>query len=145
MDEEHETAYKQEDTPRYHARDVAVLRAKNTNALCLLGSATPSLESINNVRRGKYSISQLSKRVDNRELPLIHLIDMRREAEKQRTLPILSQPLVEALRERCVNNEQSILFNRRGFNTTMLCPDCGHVERCKNCSIALLIIERMDI
>ena len=138
VDEEHETAYKQEDTPRYHARDVAVLRAKNTNALCLLGSATPSLESINNVNRGKYSISQLSKRVDNRELPLIHLIDMRREAEKQRTLPILSQPLVEALRERCVNNEQSILFlNRRGFNTTMLCPDCGHVERCKNCSIAL--------
>ena len=96
VDEEHETAYKQEDTPRYHARDIAVLRAKNTNALCLLGSATPSLESINNVNRGKYSISQLSKRVDNRELPLIHLIDMRREAEKQRSyLNLLWKPYVK--------------------------------------------------
>lgn len=138
VDEEHESAYKQEDTPRYHARDIAVVRAKHTDSLCLLGSATPSLESINNVRKGKYGISHLRNRVDNRELPLIHLVDMRREAEKNRTLPILSQSLIEALRERCANREQSILFlNRRGFNTTMLCPDCGHVETCKNCSIAL--------
>ena len=138
VDEEHETSYKQEDTPRYHARDVAVVRAKTTDALCLLGSATPSLETINNVQKGKYGISKLTQRVDNRELPLVHLVDMRREADKIKTLPILSQPLVEALRERCVNGEQSILFlNRRGFNTTMLCPDCGHVEGCKHCSIAL--------
>ena len=138
VDEEHETAYKQEDTPRYHARDIAVVRAKINNSLCLLGSATPSLESINNVQKGRYGISKLSKRVDKRELPLIHLVDMRKETEKSRTLPILSQPLVEALRDRCANKEQSILFlNRRGFNTTMLCPDCGHVESCKNCSIAL--------
>ena len=138
VDEEHETSYKQEDTPRYHARDVAVVRAKTTDALCLLGSATPSLETINNVKKRKYGISTLTHRVDNRELPLVHLIDMRREADKIKTLPILSQPLVEALRERCVNGEQSILFlNRRGFNTTMLCPDCGHVEGCKHCSIAL--------
>ena len=138
VDEEHETSYKQEDTPRYHARDVAVVRAKTTDALCLLGSATPSLETINNVQKEKYGISKLTQRVDNRELPLVHLVDMRREADKIKTLPILSQPLVEALRERCVNGEQSILFlNRRGFNTTMLCPDCGHVEGCKHCSIAL--------
>ena len=138
VDEEHETSYKQEDTPRYHARDVAVVRAKTTNALCLLGSATPSLETLNNVQKEKYGISKLTQRVDNRELPLVHLVDMRREADKTKTLPILSQPLVEALRERCVNGEQSILFlNRRGFNTTMLCPDCGHVEGCKHCSIAL--------
>ena len=138
VDEEHETAYKQEDTPRYHARDIAVVRAKNNSALCLLGSASPSLESINNVQKGRYGLSKLSKRVDKRELPLVHLVDMRREAEKSKTLPILSQPLVEAIRERCANREQSILFlNRRGFNTTMLCPDCGHVESCKNCSIAL--------
>ena len=82
VDEEHESAYKQEDTPRYHARDIAVVRAKHTDSLCLLGSATPSLESINNVRKGKYGISHLRNRVDNRELPLIHLVDMRREAEK---------------------------------------------------------------
>ena len=138
VDEEHEMSYKQEDNPRYHARDVAVVRAKTRGALCLLGSATPSLESMNNVQKGKYFISKLTQRVDNRELPLVHLIDMRREAEKIKTLPILSQPLIEALRERCVNGEQSILFlNRRGFNTTMLCPDCGHVEGCKHCSIAL--------
>ena len=138
VDEEHEASYKQEDTPRYHARDVAVVRAKNTEALCLLGSATPSLESVNNVQKAKYGISRLTRRVDNRELPLIHLVDMRREAEKTKNLPILSQQLVEALRERCANREQSILFlNRRGFNTTMLCPECGHVECCKDCSVAL--------
>jgi primosomal protein N' (replication factor Y) (superfamily II helicase) len=138
VDEEHESAYKQEDTPRYHARDVAVVRAKMTSAVCVLGSATPSLESINNIEKGKYGLSRLSKRVDNRELPLVHLVDMRREADKTKNLPILSQQLVEALRDRIANREQSILFlNRRGFNTTMLCPDCGHVEQCKDCSIAL--------
>ena len=138
VDEEHEAAYKQEDNPRYHARDIAVLRAKFVNATCLLGSATPSLETMHNVKRRKYSLSKLTERVDNRELPLVHLVDMRREAEKRKTLPILSQPLVEALRDRIQNREQSILFlNRRGFNTTMLCPECGHVETCKDCSIAM--------
>ena len=96
VDEEHEAAYKQEDNPRYHARDIAVLRAKFVNATCLLGSATPSLETMHNVNRTKYSLSKLTERVDNRELPLVHLVDMRREAEKRKTLPILSQPLVEA-------------------------------------------------
>ena len=138
VDEEHETSYKQEETPRYHARDVAVVRAKANGSVCLLGSATPSLESINNVHKGKYGISKLSKRVDDRELPRVHLVDMRREKDKTRTIPIFSVSLVEALRERFANREQSILFlNRRGFNTTMLCPDCGYVENCKDCSIAL--------
>ncbi|MAK46142.1 MAG: primosomal protein N' [Opitutae bacterium] len=138
VDEEHETSYKQEDNPRYQARDVAVVRAKANGSVCVLGSATPSLESINNVHKRKYEISKLSKRVDDRELPLVHLIDMRREKDKNRTTTIFSVPLVEALRERFANREQSILFlNRRGFNTTMLCPECGHVENCKDCSIAL--------
>ena len=138
VDEEHEAAYKQEDNPRYHARDIAVVRAKLNDATCLLGSATPSLESALNVQKEKYQTSKLSKRVDNRELPLIHLVDMRREADKTKVLPILSQQLVEALRDRISNKEQSILFlNRRGFNTTMLCPECGHVESYKDCSIAL--------
>ena len=138
VDEEHEPAYKQEDTPRYHARDIAVLRAKLLKATCILGSATPSLESLHNVSLAKYSLSELTQRVDNRELPLIHLVDMRRENDKRNNLSILSQPLVEALRQRVQNREQSILFlNRRGFNTTMLCPDCGDVETCKDCSIAL--------
>ena len=85
VDEEHEAAYKQEDNPRYHARDIAVLRAKFVNATCLLGSATPSLETMHNVKRRKYSLSRLNERVDNRELPLVHLVDMKREAEKKNT------------------------------------------------------------
>jgi primosomal protein N' (replication factor Y) (superfamily II helicase) len=138
VDEEHEPAYKQEDNPRYHGRDVAVYRAMLNQAVCLLGSATPSLETLRNVSQGKYGQSTLSKRIDGRELPLIHLIDMRRESQREKIPPILSQQLIEALRQRYTDREQSILFlNRRGFNTTMLCPDCGHVEKCKDCSIAM--------
>ena len=138
VDEEHEPAYKQDESPRYHGRDVAVYRAMLNEAVCVLGSATPSLETLHNVERKKYAKSSLTKRIDGRELPLIHLVDMRRESLKEKTTPILSQPLVEALRQRYADREQSILFlNRRGFNTTMLCPDCGYVEQCKDCSIAM--------
>lgn len=138
IDEEHEPAYKQEENPRYHGRDVAVYRAMLNQAMCLLGSATPSLETLHNVERKKYTKSLLSKRVDGRELPLVHLIDMRKEAQREKNIPVLSQPLVEALRQRYYDREQSILFlNRRGFNTTMLCPDCGEVQKCKDCSISM--------
>ena len=138
IDEEHEPAYKQEETPRYHGRDVAVYRAMLNQAVCLLGSATPSLETLHNVEIKKYTKSELTKRIDGRELPLVHLIDMRKEAQREKNIPILSQPLVEALRQRYYDREQSILFlNRRGFNTTMLCPDCGNVEQCKDCSISM--------
>ena len=138
VDEEHEQAYKQEDSPRYHGRDVAVYRAYLNNSMCLLGSATPSLETAHNVECGKYKKSTLSQRIDGRELPLVHLVDMRRETLKQKKAPILSQQLVEALRQRYENREQSILFlNRRGFNTTMFCTECGEVEQCKDCSIAM--------
>ncbi len=138
IDEEHEPAYKQEENPRYHGRDVAVYRAMLNQAMCLLGSATPSLETLRNVEIKKYTKSLLSKRVDGRELPLVHLIDMRKEAQREKNIPILSQPLVEALRQRYYDREQSILFlNRRGFNTTMLCPDCGEVQQCKDCSISM--------
>lgn len=138
VDEEHEPAYKQDENPRYHGRDVAVYRSMLNQAVCLLGSATPSLETLYNVKRKKYDQSSLTKRIDGRELPLIHLVDMRRESLKEKIPPILSQPLVEALRQRYADREQSILFlNRRGFNTTMLCPDCGFVEQCKDCSISM--------
>ncbi len=138
IDEEHEPAYKQEENPRYHGRDVAVYRAMLNQAMCLLGSATPSLETLHNVEIKKYTKSLLSNRVDGRELPLVHLIDMRKEAQREKNIPILSQPLVEALRQRYYDREQSILFlNRRGFNTTMLCPDCGEVQQCKDCSISM--------
>jgi primosomal protein N' (replication factor Y) len=138
VDEEHEPAYKQEDSPRYQGRDVAVYRAYLNAATCLLGSATPSLETTLNVEKGKYAKSVLSQRIDGRELPLVHLVDMRREAIKQRNTPILSQSLIEALRHRYENKEQSILFlNRRGFNTTLFCTECGEVEQCRDCSIAM--------
>ena len=138
VDEEHESAYKQEDSPRYHGRDVAVYRSMLNQATCVLGSATPSMETLRNVEKNKYLESRLDSRIDGRELPLVHVVDMRREAQRERTPPILSQPLVESLRQRYADREQSILFlNRRGFNTTMLCPDCGYVEQCKDCSIAL--------
>ena len=138
VDEEHEPAYKQEENPRYQGRDVGVYRAMLNEGVCLLGSATPSLETLHNVQIKKYSKSTLSKRIDGRELPLVHLIDMRKEAQREKNIPILSQPLVEALRQRYYKREQSILFlNRRGFNTTMLCHDCGNVEQCKDCSISL--------
>ena len=138
VDEEHELAYKQEDTPRYHGRDVAVYRAMLTRAVCVLGSATPSLETFRNIERKKYSVSRLMNRIDGRKLPLMHIVDMRLDARRERGTPILSQCLIEALRQRHENREQSILFlNRRGFNTTMLCTDCGTVEECKDCSVAL--------
>ena len=138
VDEEHEPAFKQEDNPRYHARDIAVYRAKINDAICLLGSATPSIESLRNVQTGKYSLSKLTKRIDGRELPLIHLVDMRRESIDKKTPTTLSFQLIEALRQRFRNGEQSILFlNRRGFNTSVFCPDCGEYEQCKDCSVGL--------
>ncbi|MBM3853793.1 MAG: primosomal protein N', partial [Verrucomicrobia bacterium] len=115
VDEEHEPAYKQDETPRYHGRDVAVMRAKLAGAVCVLGSATPSLESFTNVERGKYRLLQLTQRVDNRQLPYIDIVDLRIEAAKQRGLPALSGKLVRAMRERLERREQTILFlNRRG-------------------------------
>ena len=138
VDEEHELAYKQEDTPRYHGRDLAVYRAMLNEASCILGSATPSLETFRNVERKKYGLSQLSKRIDGRQLPLMHIVDMRLDARQGKGVSVLSQSLVEAMRDRFEKKEQTILFlNRRGFNTTMLCTDCGFVEECKDCSVAL--------
>lgn len=138
VDEEHEPAYKQDETPRYHGRDVAVVRAKLAGALCLLGSATPSLESFTNVEAGKYRLLQLTQRVDARQLPFIDVVDLRIEAAKQRTLPALSGRLVRAMQDRLERREQTILFiNRRGYSSSMLCTKCGHVEECTHCSVTM--------
>ena len=138
VDEEHEPAYKQDETPRYHGRDVAVMRAKLAGAVCLLGSATPSLESFTNVEAGKYQLLQLTERVDARRLPFIDIVDMRIEAMKQRALPALSGRLVRAMQDRLERREQTILFiNRRGYSSSMLCTKCGHVEECAHCSITM--------
>lgn len=138
VDEEHEPAYKQEETPRYHARDVAVYRAKLAHATCILGSATPSLESLYNAKQGKYKLNKMTQRVDHRQLPKIHVIDMRREKKDPQGGVFISRFLREKLIDRLEKKEQSILFlNRRGFSTSLLCPSCGHVSVCPHCSVTL--------
>lgn len=138
VDEEHEPAYKQDETPRYHGRDVAVYRARLNHAHCLLGSATPSLESYANALAGKYRLAELRQRVDARQLPHIDVVDMRVEVMRSRGLTTLSGLLVRALQDRFEKREQAILFiNRRGYSSSMLCTECGHVEECTHCSIAM--------
>lgn len=139
VDEEHEPSYKQEDNPRYHGRDVAVYRAFLNKALCIVGSATPSLETLYNVERGKYGVDKMLKRVDHCELPKIHLVDMRREGltGRNKGSPI-SSILADKMVDRFEKREQSILFlNRRGFSTSLLCPECGYVAECEHCSIPM--------
>ncbi|MDR0352513.1 MAG: primosomal protein N' [Opitutaceae bacterium] len=138
VDEEHEPAYKQDETPRYHGRDVAVMRAKLAGAHCLLGSATPSLESFANAEAGKYALLQLTHRIDDRRLPDIDIVDMRLEVMRSRGLTTLSRRLIDAMHARFERREQTILFiNRRGYSSSMLCTECGHVEGCEHCSIAM--------
>lgn len=138
VDEEHEPAYKQDETPRYHGRDVAVVRAKYCDAFCLLGSATPSLETYANALSGKYGLHQLTKRIDDRKLPDIEIVDMRIEILRSRGLTTLSRRLVDAMHARFERREQTILFiNRRGYSSAMQCRKCGHTEECPHCSITM--------
>lgn len=138
VDEEHETTYKQEESPRYNARDVAVMRGKLLGATVVLGSATPSLESFHNTEKKKYHLCRMPQRIDDKKMPLIRIIDMRQEAMKQKGVHIFSGRLRDAIQERLDKSEQTILFlNRRGFATSMVCPKCGHVEMCPNCSVSV--------
>ena len=139
VDEEHEHSYKQEEAPRYHARDVAVVRGQREGATVVLGSATPSLESYHNAKRGKYTLLEMPSRVDDKQMPLVRVQDMRTEKSKgDKGPPIFSQRLKDAIHHRLEAGEQTILFlNRRGFATSMQCPDCGLVAECPNCSLSL--------
>src|SRR6184192_2783506 len=138
VDEEHETTYKQEDAPRYHARDIAVVRARIEKCVVVLGSATPSLESYHNAVRGKYLLATLSQRIDQKQMPLMRIVDLRQERRKEKAAAILSERLRAAIADRLEKREQTILFlNRRGFSTSLLCSDCGEVRNCPNCSVAL--------
>jgi primosomal protein N' (replication factor Y) len=139
VDEEHDSAYKQtDDTPCYHARDIATLRGKFSNAAVILGSATPSVESYANALSGKYTLSQLTLRADHAHLPTVRLIDMRREYEKAKGFTLFSDALLEALKKRIEIGEQSLVFlNRRGFHTSAVCSVCAHVLNCPHCSISL--------
>ena len=140
VDEEHENSYKQEEAPRYHARDLAVLRAKMENCAVVLGSATPSVETYHNAVTGKYDTARLTVRVDDRKMPRIRVVDLRQESRRHKSNSplVLSEKLRAAIGERLEKKEQTILFlNRRGFATSLVCPSCGHVCRCVDCSISL--------
>ena len=147
VDEEHEPSYKQEEAPRYHARDVAVVRGQRESATVVLGSATPSMESYHNAKRGRYRLLELPKRADDKQMPLVRVQDMRTEKSKgDKGPPIFSQRLKEAIRDRLEQGEQTILFlNRRGFATSMQCPECGFVAECPNCSLSLTYHRREQL
>lgn len=138
VDEEHEPAFKQDETPRYHGRDVAVYRCFLENAMCVLGSATPCLETLANARSGKYQLSLLNERVDNRRLPLVHVVDMKLESRRNKGPAVFSRLLEEKMRQCFEKGEQCILFiNRRGFDSSVQCLDCGHVGMCDHCDISM--------
>jgi len=138
VDEEHEHTYKQEEAPRYHARDVAIMRGRMENAVVVLGSATPSLESYYNCKNGKYTLLELPERVDDQKMPHVRVVDMRQAARGEKGIPIFSPQLKEAITQRLEKHEQTILFlNRRGYSTSLQCPKCGYVAQCPNCSLAL--------
>jgi primosomal protein N' (replication factor Y) len=139
VDEEHENSYKQDSVPRYHGRDVAVLRAHIESCAIVLGSATPSLESFQNCLDGKYELLRLNQRADAHSLPLVRVLDMRLEQQKQKNSnTIFSDKLRIALESRLEKGEQSILFlNRRGFARSLQCPACGEVCQCPHCAVAL--------
>ncbi|MFD1928753.1 primosomal protein N' [Sporosarcina siberiensis] len=137
LDEEHEATYKQEDTPRYHARDVAIKRAEYYGCPVILGSATPSLESYARASKGVYTLLTLMNRARNQALPAVEIVDMREEL-RLGNRSMFSLDLAEAIRKRIDSGEQIILFlNRRGFSAFVLCRDCGTVVECPNCDISL--------
>src|ERR1700733_12622782 len=138
VDEEHDSSYKQEETPRYHARDIAVMRAKMANAVVVLGSATPSLESYFNAKRNKYALVELPDRVEQRPLPEVEIIDMRQEFQETGHEQVISRKLTAEIKERFDRKEQvMILLNRRGYSPVVLCRTCGKTLECQNCAIAL--------
>ena len=137
VDEEHEPSYKQEDAPRYNARDVAVMRGAMEKCTVVLGSATPSLESWNNAHNGKYALCPLPHRADHRQMPVMRIVDMRIETEKAGHVSVFSSDLLNAMTARLERSEQIMLFlNRRGYATSLICPKCGHVANCDQCSVS---------
>jgi len=143
VDEEHDGSYKQQETPRYHGRDVAVVRARNENAVIVLGSATPSLETRYNAERGKYARLVLPGRIERRPMPTVSVIDMRREFLETRKQATFSRALIDAVTERLENGEQTmLLLNRRGFSSFVACRACGERLQCVNCSVTLTYHKR---
>jgi len=143
VDEEFDTSFKQDSVPRYHARDVAVVRGRLEKAVVVLGSATPSLESYHNARTGKYELATLSGRVLGRPMPKVELVDMGKEMPAVRQFRFLSRRLVKLMEDRLARDEQVIIFlNRRGFATYVFCPRCGWAMRCRHCDISMTYHKR---
>jgi primosomal protein N' (replication factor Y) len=140
VDEEHDSSYKQEETPRYHGRDVAILRASREHALVVLGSATPSMESYQNAVAGKYSRITLGKRVLDRPLAAVRIVNMRTEYAEAGPDVVISRDLAAAIAERLGRREQVlVLLNRRGYSTAVFCRQCGDTFECPNCSVSLTV------
>ncbi len=140
VDEEHDTSYKQDELPRYHGRDVAVMRGQQAGALVVLGSATPSLESYANAKAGRYVLVTMDRRVLDRPLAEVRIINMREELAEVGPDVVLSRPLVDGIAARLEAREQAvILLNRRGLATALLCRQCGHTLECPNCSVSLTV------
>jgi primosomal protein N' (replication factor Y) len=143
VDEEHDGSYKQEETPRYNGRDVAIMRAQKAEACVVLGSATPSLESRYNAEKGKYTLLELPGRIEARPMPEVELIDMRQEFLETRKQETFSRKLIDALGARLESGEQTIvLLNRRGFSSFVACRACGERVNCINCSLTLTYHKR---
>ena len=144
VDEEHEPSFKQQNSPRYHARDVAVYRAQLEGAAVVLGSATPSLESYRNASQGKYRLLTLPERVSGGRLPAVHLVDLRTEMAEGKSYLVFSRLLVSKVQDALRRGEQAILFlNRRGFSPVLFCRQCGSTVRCRRCDIALAFHRRL--
>lgn len=138
VDEEHDASYKQDERLCYHARDLAVLKAKLAQAVIILGSATPGVRTYFNAQTKRYHYLELSQRINNKPLPVVEIIDMKELKEKQGKTPILSPALISAIGETLARDEQVLLFlNRRGFDTFLVCADCGYNFRCPNCAVSL--------
>jgi primosomal protein N' (replication factor Y) len=138
VDEEQDSSYKQEETPRYHARDVAVMRAKYSDAVVVMGSATPSLESYFNAKKNRYALLEMPDRVEKRSLPEVELVDMRQEFQETGQEQVISRKLIQEIRLRLERKEQAmVLLNRRGYSPVVLCRTCGKKLECKNCAITL--------
>ncbi len=143
VDEEHESSYKQEETPRYHGRDVAVVRASQAGAVVVLGSATPSLESRYNAERGKYQLLEMPHRIGRRPMPEVEILDMKQEFLETRRNDLFSRRLIEEIQDRLANKQQTmLLLNRRGFSMYVWCRKCGHRVECQNCSVTLTYHKR---
>lgn len=137
IDEEHETSYKQEDSPRYHAREVAIWRGKTHRCPVILGSATPSLETYARAQKGVYQLLTMAKRMNQSHLPVVEIVDMREEL-KAGNRSMFSTQLVEKMKDRIEKSEQIVLMlNRRGYSSFIMCRDCGYVMKCPNCDISL--------